>query len=244
MDYIVNKNDIKKYKSIILHTIDFDDFEIPSEYIIDLYLENNIIDNKIVNKKGYMILSSEIDAIKFADYEFTTLFDRIKEYCDICTLILNGIDGSKTIIGVLWDQVVDCNVVVVDFVNCHSIERDKNQNIVLKFGELSNYPIVEIKYFDKIIENWRDYIKDSTINISDFEIKYFSIYQNEKVIQLDLEYKKTSITIRFEGFYDLIYEDNSFYIGDYLRMLSLSNGDNYIEIGPNKSFKFNRCYII
>ena len=102
----ITKETLKTIKSIELALENCEYFEIPSEEILDInFLNITLKDDGNYAEDGFILLSKnatnilssmsdDFDNEEYVEREFYSLKNRLKNYCDLCHIILNYNDGS------------------------------------------------------------------------------------------------------------------------------------------------------
>ena len=200
MDFIIKKDCLNKYNSVNLHLENIECFNIPIEYVLDIYALIEKEDDEYNAIEGYLLLSSKASKLVSDMYDkgkknLYYLSNRIPKYLDICRLTLKGEDELS--FSVLYDPVLDVDYSPFEFSNCCSYEINEDGNILIKFGKLSNCPIVERKPSSYYIDGWKDrFIFQEYIIILD-NSDYKLIKKDE--LLLNTMYKEEKISILFKG---------------------------------------------
>lgn len=264
---IIDKNDLKNYKTMELCCENLEFFSFTIEYVLDL----NIVFSKMENRKAYVyesnegfiklsskiqnLISSDVDLLhsnigyQFKEEDFK-LVNRIPKHLDITWITLIRKDGIKININIPYDPVESNFNGITELSNCHSFEINESNDMIIKFGNLSTTPKRENLSFCDIIENWN--ILNVKWNDYYIDIDFKNCVYEEidgvatATINMHLNFSKKQnehIIITFEEVTE--YEEDIDDLNDdsYFSVCKLADGRCFCQIGHILEFKFKKCYL-
>ena len=163
----ITKEDLKNIKSIELALENCEYFEIPSEEILDINFtniknvdgDNFAEDGRILlSEKATKILSSMADDFDNQEYvarEYYSLKNRLKDYCDLCHIVVEYSDGKTDTIIVPFEPLEGGINWFVEYTNCSSVEITDDNSMLILCGKLSKVNTrIDNNYNDLIV--WFD----------------------------------------------------------------------------------------
>ena len=159
----ITKETLKTIKSIELALENCDYFEIPSEEVLDInflnitlkddgnYAEDGFI---LLSKNATKILSSmsdDFDNEEYVEKDFYSLKNRLKDYCDLCHIILNYKDGSTDTIYIPFEPLEGVITWFIEYTNCASAEILDDGSMLISCGKDS-------KLLSRVDDNYNDLI--------------------------------------------------------------------------------------
>ena len=159
------------------------------------------------------------------------LSNRIPKYLDICILTLKGEDELSFF--VLYDSVLDAEYSTIEFSNCCSYEINEDGNILIKFGKMSNCPIVERKPSSYYIDGWKDRFIFQE-DIIDLDNSNYELIKKDELLLLNTMYKEEKISILFKEISEFKkYMDGAY----YLEIYQLVDESFFVVLKDEISFK-------
>ena len=258
---LINKDTLQEYEKVEIVCENLETFTVDVNDIIDVEIvgekKSRCKKGEYFSNRGYIIFSSFIKSkmaddaeIMLVDKTFTKedfmFSNRISKYLDITWLDFINKNGEKVSISIPYDVVESDFDGIKELSNCHSFELD-NDNLVIKYGELSTMPKRNKIPLSMVVENGNILENIYTEDLIGFEVKMYHIHEKEDNMTLTLigviEYKKKvySVKLIFNG----VTEYREYIDGDisYLIFYKLSEGANFIQVGNVSEFNFEKCYV-
>lgn len=271
---IINIDSIKKYKYIHLELENCDGFDIPIDFILDISLpsikEKGDLEDKYYDAyhcyDGFIKLSPAVQELfsrfsktKYEDGTFEyeqedydeneyKFFNRISKYLDICSISLIDEKDKWITIHIPYDPVVTPDDEVIEFSNCHSIELDENNDVIIKVGKSSNNPMIKRKDISKLIKNWNDYFERSNsfgLEINLLKIEMTMGDKKNILATLDIknkEIKKKNVKILFKNCLGIEFNEYDYTYDLYI--YRLLDGKLYVVFEYQICFFCDGCYFV
>ena len=262
---IIKKDNLKEFKTIELCCENLEVFVIPVKYILDIYLKcdkkiNGRYKRQFFSSEGYIKLSKDVMEIKSSEYvsyilnelQFTDsdfqLYERLKNYMDICHITLYNHNSIRTGIAISYDPIESVFGGLIESSNCHSIDLDEEGNVIIKYGNLSSNPKRKNECFEDIVENWNECYPRIKSNYLDIELYRFFYKEKDGKTNIKINFESLDdrmdtylFSIVFEGVKN--YQENE--LGDVLNLTlyKLHNGHYLAQLGDMYEFEFERCYL-
>lgn len=252
MAMLITKDSLKKYEFL---EICFEDYPqcylIPVKYVLDIHFDVEKAkddEHETVNTKGMIKLSPLAKKLKAKDeWDSETLF----KYLQITPGIVgvSFIDNEKNELfcavehNPVYKIACDC---VWKHVNTSSFEEDKEGNLILKFGKLSNAPRCIHNNYADLIRNWHEYMQGFDkqlleVYVTSISSCSFGLKKDEIGVIISLEKNaRESYCLLFHGCKeDVYYFDYEHHNCKHKVIIEMSKVDNYIyvNIGEYISFK-------
>ena len=259
---VITKDNLSEYRAIEIFMENVESFDIGVDYILDINIEcdkHNYERNYFWSTKGYIKLHKDVneflssDVSYFNDEEDFSIEDfkfknRIPKYLDITSFTLFGINKRKYQVGIPYGVVESLFGGIIELSDCHSYEIDEEENIIIKFGTLSNMPKKENLFFEDIVDNWKNVLPEFKSSCAGFYTGkyYYKEIDGEITVSIvgNLEYKNGKdydVRLVFENVSD--YEEDFAEEITYIEIFKLASGEYFAQIGYVSEFKFERCYV-
>lgn len=255
---IINSKSIQQFSKIELCCENLECFVIDIHYILDINLVCEIKNRKEYwSNSGYVKLHKDVrymlseDVKKyFSDEENLDeyrVMNRIPKYLDIVSLTLVNEENRKIHIRIPYGVVESIFGGIIELSDCHSYELDKNNNIIIRYGELSTMPKKEDVCFEDVFDNWKNVLPIFKNDFLDFtEEKYYYKEIDGRVTvsvtgQLVHNKRKYDVRLVFYGVRD--YEEDYTEQVSFINLYKLATKEYFVQLGYAAEFKFDGCYV-